>query len=67
MLIIRRMNCIDAASGIVLSVSGRPVHRLGQNCSAVIKVLINVHPLVNELCEYQNVRCNDKKAKVMFN
>jgi len=26
MLIIRRMNCIDAASGIVLSVSGRPVH-----------------------------------------
>ena len=29
MLIIRRLNCIDAASGIVLSVSGRPVHRLG--------------------------------------
>ena len=28
MLIIRRLNCIDAASGIVLSVSGRPVHRL---------------------------------------
>ena len=27
MLIIRRLNCIDAASGIVLSVSGRPVHR----------------------------------------
>jgi hypothetical protein len=26
MLIIRRLNCIDAASGIVLSVSGRPVH-----------------------------------------
>ena len=31
MLIIRRLNCIDAASGIVLSVSGRPVHRLGEN------------------------------------
>ena len=28
MLIIRSVNCIDAASGIVLSVSGRPVHRL---------------------------------------
>ena len=27
MLIIRRLNCIDSASGIVLSVSGRPVHR----------------------------------------
>jgi len=31
MLIIRRLNCIDAASGIILSVSGRPVHRLGDN------------------------------------
>jgi len=29
MLIIRRMNCIDAASGIVLSVSGSLVHWLG--------------------------------------
>jgi hypothetical protein len=28
MLIIRRLNCIDAASGNVLSVTGRPVHRL---------------------------------------
>ena len=27
MLIIRRLNFIDAASGIILSVSGRPVHR----------------------------------------
>jgi len=27
-LILRRLNCIDAASGIVLSVSCRPVHRL---------------------------------------
>jgi len=26
-----------------------------------IKVLINVHLLVSELCEYQNARCNDKK------
>ena len=31
MLIIRRLNCIDAASGIILSVSGRPVHRLRGN------------------------------------
>jgi len=31
MLIIRRLNCIDAASGIVLSVSGSPVHRLREN------------------------------------
>jgi len=30
MLIIRRLNFIDAASGIVLSVSGGPVHRLGE-------------------------------------
>jgi hypothetical protein len=36
MLIIRRLNCIDAASGIVLSVSGRPVHRVIENCSAVL-------------------------------
>ena len=35
-LIIRRLNCIDAASGIVLSVSSRPVHRLRENCSAVL-------------------------------
>ena len=27
MLIMRRLNCIDAASGIVRPVSGRPVHR----------------------------------------
>ena len=33
-LIIRRLNWIAAASGIVLSVSGRPVHRLRENCSA---------------------------------
>ena len=31
MLMIRRLKCIDAASGIVLSVSGRPVHRLRGN------------------------------------
>ena len=28
MLIIRRLNCIDTASGIVFSVGGRPVHSL---------------------------------------
>jgi len=26
----------------------------------VFRVLINLHLLVNELCEYQNARCNDK-------
>ena len=36
MLIIRKLNCIDAASGIVLSVSDRPVHRLRENCRAVL-------------------------------
>jgi len=36
MLIIGRLKCIDAASGIVLSVIGRPVHRLRENCSAVL-------------------------------
>ena len=30
MLIIRRVNCTDAASGIILSVTGRPLHRLGE-------------------------------------
>ena len=36
MLIIRRLNCIDAASGIVLSVSGHSVHMLRENCRAVL-------------------------------
>jgi len=31
MLIIRGLNCIDAASGFTLSVSGRPVHGLREN------------------------------------
>jgi len=31
MFIIRRLKCIVSASGIVLSVSGRSVHRLGEN------------------------------------
>ena len=41
MLIIRRLNCIDAASGIVLSVSGRSVHKLRENCSAVLSQLVH--------------------------
>jgi hypothetical protein len=36
MFIFRRLNCIDAAFGIGLSVSDRPVHRLGENLSAVL-------------------------------
>ena len=32
----------------------------------IIKVLINVHLLVNELCEYQNARCNDKNSPILF-
>jgi translation elongation factor EF-1alpha len=39
MLIIRRLNCIDAASGIVLSVSDRPVHNLRENWLVVVKVI----------------------------
>jgi len=35
MLIIRRLNCIDAATGIVLSVSDRPVHSLRENSSSI--------------------------------
>jgi hypothetical protein len=30
----------------------------------MLKVLINVHLLVNKLYEYQNARCNDKKIKI---
>ena len=29
-------------------------------------MLINVHPLVNELYEYQNARCNDKNLNDRF-
>ena len=36
MLIIRRLNFIDAASGIFLSVSGLPVHKLRENCREVL-------------------------------
>ena len=42
MLIIRRLNCIDAASGTVLSVSGRPVHKLVENSPN----LCNGRPLI---------------------
>ena len=35
MLIIRRLNHIDAAFGIVISISDRPVHRLGENFQSV--------------------------------
>ena len=31
MFIIRRLKCIEASLGVVLSVSGRSVHRLGEN------------------------------------
>jgi len=31
------------------------------NFNVNFKVLINVNLLVDELCEYQNARCNDKK------
>ena len=27
---------------------------------------MNVHLLVNELCEYQNARCNDKNTWLLF-
>ena len=46
MIIIRRLKCIDAPSGIVLSVSGRPAHRLRVlskpvHCRIVVDVLSN--------------------------
>ena len=53
MLIIGRLNCIDAASGIVSSVSGRPVHSLRENCSAVLSQ--PVHRTVTN-CE-DDTRC----------
>jgi hypothetical protein len=34
MLIIRKLNCTDAASGIILSVSGRPVHTVHRTATA---------------------------------
>ena len=40
MFIIRRLNCIYAASGIVLSVSGRPVHRLRENSYICIFIVL---------------------------
>ena len=39
-LIIRRLNCIDAASGIALSVSGRPLHGLRESSLAPWDVTI---------------------------
>ena len=32
----------------------------------VIRVLINVRLLVNELCEYKNAQCNDKNPVPIF-
>ena len=43
MLIIRRLNCIDAASGIVLWISGRLVDRLGENYAAIFYLLSISH------------------------
>jgi hypothetical protein len=40
MLIIRRLNCIDAASDIVLLVSGRPVHRISDAASIQFSLLM---------------------------
>ena len=31
-----------------------------------MKVLINMHLLVNDLCEYQNARCKDKEMHRKF-
>jgi len=31
----QEVNCIDAAPGIILSVIGRPVHRLRENCGTI--------------------------------
>ena len=55
MLIIRRLNCIDAASGIVLSFSGGTVHSLRENS-------LNVYtgPPLNE-------RTKPDAASIQFN
>ena len=39
MLVIRRSNCVDTASGIVFSVSDRPVCRLGRSWLGWVGVL----------------------------
>ena len=57
-LIIRRLNCIDAASGVVLSVSGRPVHRLRER-----------EPLFLNLCTGRPLteRTMPNPASIQFN
>jgi hypothetical protein len=57
MLIISRMNCIDAASGIVLSVSGRPVHRTSTDWEDDTRCCINtVHPPDDEHIKLETCR-----------
>jgi len=45
MLIIRRLNCIDAASGIVFSVGHCPVHRLRDNSISLLTCAPDGHLL----------------------
>jgi len=75
MLIIRRLNCIDAASGIVLSVSDRPVHRLRENCRAVLSQPVHEISLDNDQLDthliYFTIRLTERKipdaASIQFN
>jgi len=61
-------NCIDAASGIVLSVSGHSVHRLRENCKALLcsslSVTTNICLSYNQHivgCNLElHLRCTDK-------
>ena len=70
MLIIRRLNSIHAASVIVLSASGRPVHRLRENNAAIwynkacrIKHLTPPH--VNIRVNGNNPRCQRTKNRAI--
>ena len=54
MLIIRRLNCIDAASGIVFSVSGRLVHNLRENWQSQLSLNLCTGQL---LTESDDIRC----------
>ena len=59
MLIIRRLNFIDAASGIVLSVSGSSLYRLRENYCAVLS-----QPVQRTATDVKNdTRCCINKVK----
>ena len=59
MLIIRRLHCIDAASGIVLSVSGCPVHGWERTNLQFSLNLCTVRPLTERtIPDAASIQCN---------